>query len=170
MTMDEESEARWDAAQDGAELLAEGDVEAAINALLALTVQEPDNEYGFFYLGAAHFEQQAYVKALRAYLTALELAPHYLGAMIGTAETMRRLGRYVEAIRMGKQVLARAPDDQDALFLLGTCHFSRGDEAAARQYLRRFIDSRPEIEAAIEAEGMLQVLAGDIQAPDEDDA
>lgn len=168
--MDEESEARWDQAQDGAEMLAQGDVEGAIQVLQALTEEAPDNEYGFFYLGGAYFEEQAYVKALRAYLTALELAPAYLGAMLGVAETFRRLGRYVEAIRMGKQVLARAQDDQDALFLLGACHFSLGDEAAARKYLRRFIDSRPEIEAAIEAEGMLQVLAGDIESPDEQDA
>lgn len=169
MHRDDEANERWEAAQEGAELLADGQADAAIAFLTALTEREPDNEYAQFFLGGARFEQEDYVKALRCYLTALQLAPDYVGAMVATGQTLRMLGRYNEAIRMGRQVLARAPDDQDALFLIGACHFARGDEEAARQFLRRFINTRPEIEAAIEAEGMLQVLAGDVQEPDPDD-
>jgi len=166
---DDDADDRWEAAQEGAELIADGEVDAAIAFLDGLAACQPENEYAHCFLGNAHFEQEAYVKALRCYLTALELAPGYVGAMIATGQTLRMLGRYGEAIRMGRQVLARAPDDQDALFLIGASHFARGDADAARQFLRRFIDSRPEIEAAIEAEGMIQVLDGDLIEHDPDD-
>ncbi|MDD9964849.1 MAG: tetratricopeptide repeat protein, partial [Myxococcales bacterium] len=161
----------WDAAQEGAERIAEGDLQGAIDYLTSLAEREPHNAYAHFFLGAAFFELAEYVKALRSYLSALEQAPDYVGAMIATGQTLRMLGRYPEAIRMGRQVLSRSPDDPDALFLLGACHFARGDEEAAARYLKAFIASGPEIEAAIEAQGMLQVLAGQIieHNPEDDD-
>lgn len=162
-------EQHWDAAQEGAELLVEGELKAAETALSALSEREPDNCYAFFFLGNALYEQAKYVRALRAYLTALALAPDYLGAMVATGHTLRMLGRYDEAIRMGRQVLSRAADDGDALFLMGSCHFARGDNAAAEEYLERFLATGPELEVATEAQGMLQVLRGEVLAAVADD-
>ena len=81
------------------------------------------------------------------------------------------MGRYNEAIRMAKQVLARDKHDQDALFLLGSCHFARGDNHAAEQYLEHFLQTNPELEAATEVEGMLQVIRGQLRpaVADEDE-
>ena len=154
--------AGWESAQEGAELIAEGKSEEAVRVLSALIQSEPRNEYGYFFLGAAHYELQHYEQALAAYVRALALAPGYLGAMVGAGHALRMLGRHEQAIRMGREVLARDKNDGDALFLLGATHFARDDGAAAIGYLERFLDTRPEAEVATEARGMLQVLRGEI--------
>jgi len=158
--MDEE---HWESAQEGVELLLDGQLEEAVQWLTSLTHTAPANPYAHYFLGNALYEQAKYVRALRSYLTALELAPNYIGAMIATGHTLRMLGRYDEAIRMGKQVLQRAVDDGDALFLLGSCHFARGDNHQAESYLDRFMRTGPEFEVATEAQGMLQVIRGHVE-------
>lgn len=161
--------AAWEAAQEGAELLADGEPEAAQAELERLVQEQPDNEYGYFFLGSAHYEQGHYDKALRAYVTALELAPGYLGAMVNLGHTLRMLGRHDQAIRMGKQILARAAEDPDALYLIGSSHFARGEAKAAIEHLARFLDTGPEPEVAMEAQGMLQVLRGEIVPAEPED-
>jgi cytochrome c-type biogenesis protein CcmH/NrfG len=156
------SEEAWEAAQEGAELLAEGEPQRAIMELEALIEREPKNEYAYFFLGAAQFELGNHAKALRAYVKALELSPGYLGAMVGAGHTLRSLGRYDQAIRMGQMLLGRDKHDPEALYLLGATHFARGDNAAAEDFLSRFLAQKPELEVATEAEGMLQVLRGQI--------
>jgi tetratricopeptide (TPR) repeat protein len=151
-------EEHWDAAQEGAELVREEEHAAAIAVLSELLLLEPDNEYAYYYLGCAHYELEQYDKALKAYVEALTLAPTYLGAMVNAGHALRMLGRYPEAIRMAQQVLARAPDDSDALFLVGAVSFARGDDAQAQMYLERFLQTNPELEVASEVEGMLELL------------
>lgn len=155
------NEDHWEAAQEGAERLREGDPEGAVQVLEDLAAEQPDNEYAFFFLGNARFERKELSKALRAYLTALELEPGYLGALIGAGHTLRMLGQYTEAIRVSREVLRRASSDPDALYLLGLCHFSMGDNAAAQKYLEQFLETQPEIEIAMEVEGVLQILRGE---------
>jgi cytochrome c-type biogenesis protein CcmH/NrfG len=156
------TEDAWEAAQEGAELIAEGEPQRAVQELERLIAREPKNVYGYFFLGSAHFELGDYAKALRAYVTALELEPSYLGAMASAGHALRMLGRYDQAIRMGQQLLARDKNDADALFLLGASHFARGDNAAAEDFLNRFAATNPEVEIATEAEGMLQVIRDQI--------
>jgi tetratricopeptide (TPR) repeat protein len=153
-----ESEDHWDAAQDGAELVAEGEFQAAVRVLTELIVRQPDNEYAYFYLGSAYYELEDYPRALASYVKALEIVPDYLGAMLHAGHALRMLGRHDEALRMAQEVLRRAPDDSDALFLIGTTSFARGDYAKARTHLERFLHTNPEIEVATEVEGMLQVI------------
>lgn len=162
---------RWDSAQEGAELLREGSIDEAIEELERVCLVQPDNPYALYFLGNAHFEKGHYEKALKAYVTALERQPEYLGAMVGAGHALRMLGRSEQALRMARQALARAKDDPDAHYLMGVVHFQRGEGAAAREHLERFLESRPEIEAALEVEGMLQVLRGEVLPlpADEDD-
>src|SRR5215475_6997156 len=143
----EDREAAWEAAQEGAELIAEHEPQRAIEVLEALLRDDPKNEYAFFFLGSAYYELGDYKKALAAYVEALRLVPSYMGAMINAGHTLRMLGRYDQAIRMAHEVLARAKDDPDALFLAGASHFARGDNSAAAQFLTRFLHTNPEIEA-----------------------
>lgn len=158
---------KWDAAQEGAELLRDGQVDAAIVELERVLGEDAKNEYALFFLGSAHFEKGTFDKALKAYLAALEIAPQYLGAMVSLGHTLRMLGRHQESIRVARQILQRAPDDGDALYLLGLAHYARGERAAAAEYLERFLQTRPEVEVANEVHGLLQVLRGDTeQGPD----
>ena len=161
------AEDRWDAAQEGAERLREGDVDGAIVELEELVLSDPDNEYGYFFLGAAHFEHGHFDRAMKAYVLALEKAPEYVGAMVSLGQTLRMLGRYDQALRMGQQVLARRKDDPDGLYLLGLTHYARGDEAAAAGYLERFLATQPEVEVDQEVRGLLEILKGRIQPLDE---
>ena len=153
-----EQDQHWDAAQEGAELVSEGEYERAIAVLSQLIAEQPQNEYGYYYLGCAHYELEQFERALKCYVRALELVPSYLGAMLHAGHTLRMLGRYNEAIRMGHHVLARAAGDPDALYLIGASSFARGDNAQAKDYLERFLHTNPELEVATEAEGMLQIL------------
>ena len=154
---------RWDAAQEGAELLREGDFDLAIVELERVLTEDPENEYGYFFLGTAHFEKGNFDKAMKAYVVALEKAPEYVGAMVHLGHTLRMLGRHDQALRMGKQVLARDKDDADGLYLMGLVHYQRGEEAAAKGYLTRFLETGPEVEVAQEARGLLEILEGKAQ-------
>jgi cytochrome c-type biogenesis protein CcmH/NrfG len=154
---------KWDAAEEGAELLREGEVEAAIRALEQVIEHDPDNEYAYFFLGSAHFERQRFDKAMKAYVEALRIAPKYLGAMASLGHTLRMLGRHEEAIRLARQILAISANDTDALYLLGLSHYARGERAAAVQYLEKFLQAGPEVEVANEVTGLLQILRGDVE-------
>ena len=129
-----DSDPHWDSAQEGAELVGEGEHAQAVALLTQQIEREPDNEYVYFFLGAAYFELEQYDRALKSYLSALQLKPDYLGAMVHVGHSLRMLGRYPEAIRMARQVLARAPDDSDGLFLIGSASFARGDDAHPGAY------------------------------------
>jgi tetratricopeptide (TPR) repeat protein len=152
----------WEAAQEGAELLREGEREAAIAELERVIAAQPENEYAYHYLGAAHYEAGDFMKAMKGYLRAIELAPKYLAALVGLGHTLRMLGRLDDAIKTGKQVLALASEDQDALWLLALAYYARGDNALSRGHLERFLETRPEAEAAMEAQGLLQVMRGEV--------
>ena len=153
---------RWDAAQEGAELLREGENEQAVDELERVIASDPKNEYAYFFLGSAHFEKQRFEKAMKAYLRALEIAPTYLGALVHLGHTLRMMGKLPEALRVGRQALERSPEDGDVLHLLGLIHYARGEKAASIKYFERFLGTKPELEAANEAEGLLRMLRGQI--------
>ncbi len=144
------------------ELLHSGELDAAIDELLRVIRDDPQNEYAFHFLGHAYFEKEAYKEALKSYVEALALVPDYLGAMLGAGQTLRMLGEYDRAIRMGQRVLQKQENDQDALFLVGATHFQKGENQAAKRYLERFLETSPELEVALEVEGMLQVIRGEV--------
>lgn len=163
MAADEDGDLeQWDDAQEGAELLREGELDAAITELERVIEADASNAYAHYFLGGAHFEKGSFDKAMKAYVLALDRAPGYIGAMVALGHTLRMLGRYDQALRMGREVLARKPDDGDALHLMGLVHYARGEEAAAANYLRRFLETRPELEVAQEARGLLEILEGNV--------
>ncbi len=102
------------------------------------------------------------LEALKSYIEALRLAPEYVGAMIGAGQTLRMMGEYDRAIRMGQRVLQKDQDDGDALLLVGTAHFQRGENQAAKRYLEHYLETGPELEVALEVEGMLQVVRDEV--------
>ncbi|MGD8607364.1 MAG: tetratricopeptide repeat protein [Myxococcales bacterium] len=160
--MDEFQSKRWEAAEEGIELLHAGDADRAIDELLRVVRDDPENEYAYHFLGHAYFEKEAFPEALKSYVEALRLAPDYVGAMVGAGQTLRMMGEYDRAIRMGRRVLEIRQDDPDALFLVGAAHFQKGENQPAKQYLERFLETNPELEVALEVEGMLQVVRGEV--------
>lgn len=159
--MDPADMAKWDAAEEGMELLRTGEHEEAKKALLAVIEADPTNEYAQLFLGHAFFELQDFSRSLKCYVATLDISPRHIGAMIGAGQSLRFLGDHQRALRMGQQVLRIEKDDPDALFLVGATHFQRGELEEARPFLERFLHTNPEIEVALEVEGMLQVIRGD---------
>ncbi len=149
---------KWSEVEEGIELLQIGEREEAVNELLKVATAHPANEYAHFFLGNAYYERETYPQALKCFVTTLSIAPKHLGAMIGAGQSLRMLGEHEKALRMGRQVLGLRKDDPDALFLVGAVHFQRGEEHAAKLHLERFLHTNPEIEIALEVEGMLQML------------
>ena len=160
--MDDAQSKRWEAAEEGMELLHAGENDQAVTELLRVTREDPDNEYAFHFLAHAYFEKEAYPEALKSYIEALRLAPEYVGAMIGAGQTLRMMGEYDRAIRMGQRVLQKDQDDGDALFLVGAIHFQKGENQVAKRYLERYLETGPELEVALEVERMLQVVRGEV--------
>jgi len=137
---------RWEAAEEGMELLHAGEIDQAIDELLRVAREDPQNEYALHFLGHAYFQKEAFPEALKSYVEALKLAPEYAGAMVGAGQTLRMMGEYDRAIRMGKRVLQQ----------------QKGENDAAKRYLERFLETSPELEVALEVEGMLQVIRGEV--------
>lgn len=160
----------WAQAEEGAELMSEGEYQAALDELSKVIAEEPSNHYALFFMGSALLEVGEAARALKAFVSALQLEPEYPGALIGAGWALHTLGRYREGLRVGKQVLSKQKDDPDALYLMGLCHYALDDRAAALGYLQRFVDTRPEIEVAMEADAVIQVLRGQatVLEPDED--
>ncbi|MCA9602287.1 MAG: tetratricopeptide repeat protein [Polyangiales bacterium] len=169
MTTETEARDHWAEAEPGIDLLETGDIDEAIRVLEAVILENDENEYAYFFLGNAHFEQEAWDKALKAYLFAVERAPEYVGAMIGAGHALRMMGRERDAIRMAEQVLKRQANDPDALYLLGVTHFHLGNEAPAKRFLESYLATRPEAEVDLEVRGMLEVLAGRVLPLESDD-
>lgn len=166
-TGDPKNGERWDAAEEGAELLSEGDNAGAVAELERVILADKDNEYALFFLGNAHFEGARFDKAMKAYLEAARVKPGYLGALAGVGHSLRMLGKHHEALRVAKQILLKAKDDPDGLHIAGLAHFALGQGHAAASYLERFLATKPEIEAAQEARGLLDVVRGQFeQDPD----
>ncbi|MFW5921586.1 MAG: tetratricopeptide repeat protein [Polyangiales bacterium] len=160
--MGEHHAERWSAVEEGVELLHEGDVEQAVRELTRVTESDPDNEYAHYFLGSAYFDREEWDRALKCYVRALELAPRYLGAMVGAGHALRMMTRYAQALRMAKQALLISKDDPDVLYLLGVTHFQRGDNEDAKKYFEQFLETSPELEVAYEVRGMIQTLEGDV--------
>jgi tetratricopeptide (TPR) repeat protein len=167
---DERDRKLWAAAEEGAELMSEGEYQAAIDELTGVVAEDEENHYALFFLGSALLEMGEHARALKAFVSALQLEPEYPGALIGAGWALHSLGRYREGLRVGKQVLSRKKDDPDALYLMGLCHYALDDKAAALGYLQRFVDTRPEIEVAMEADAIIQILRGQaVRMQDEDE-
>ncbi|MGB8329722.1 MAG: tetratricopeptide repeat protein [Polyangiales bacterium] len=153
---------RWEAAEEGMELLHAGELDQAIDELVRVVHEHPDNEYAYQFLGHAYFQKEAYAEALKSYVEALQLVPDYLGAMVGAGQALRMMGEYDRAIRMGQSILRKRADDADGLFLVGAALFQKGENQTAKRYLERFLETDPELEVALEVEGMLQVIRGEV--------
>jgi len=162
------SDENYSACEEAIELLVLGEAEEAIEELSNVIARDPSNEHAYFFMGQALYETKEYERSLAAYVKALELAPHYLGAMIGAGQCLRLLGEHDKALRMGRQILAIRKDDPDALYLLGLVHYQRGENAASQKYLEAFLKTNPEIEIALEVEGILQVLRGEFEPLDDE--
>lgn len=155
----------WDQVEEATELLQEQNYQDALHALRDVIKTNPQNPYAYYFLGHALYELGQLEPARDAYRAAVRLSPAYLGARVALSQTLRMLGDLRGAIEEGEKALKQAPDDGDVFFALGMAHADRGDKEAARRYLHKFLDARPEFEAAQEARAVL----AELEREDEED-
>ncbi len=151
--------ARWEAVEEATELLMEGAQTEALTALRDVLEADPQNSYAFYYLGTALFEMGQYETARDAYRAAVRLSPNYLGARVGLAQSLRKLGEPEAALEHAEEALRRFPEDGDALHAAATCLAAMGRIKRATEVFRRFLETGPEVEAQIETQGILDSLA-----------
>ena len=106
----------------------------AYHRCFAFDEADPD---GVFYLARAYEWAERYDDAQRLYQRGTELDPHYLDMHLGLARLQLRRGHVGDARARALQVLTRAPEDVDAMLILGLAFQREGNRPEARKYLER---------------------------------
>jgi tetratricopeptide (TPR) repeat protein len=155
---DDKDSAQWEAVEEAAELLAEEKYQDALYALRDVARADPTNAYAFHLMGTALYEVGQLEPAREAYRAAVRLAPAFLGARSALAGVLRALRDYRGALREGQEALRQAPADPDALYTMGLSYAALGARTEAARYLDAFLETKPELEAAMEVRQMLEML------------
>lgn len=158
MLTEEDDKAYWDAVEEATELLHEERFRDALAVLRDVIRESPQNPYAYYFLGIGLYEVGEVEAARDAYRACLRLAPEHLGARVALSHVLRQLGDAKEAIKEGTRALSQAPGDGEALHAVGLAYLERGDESAAKKYLEAFLDTRPELEVAVEVRAILANL------------
>ena len=148
----------WEEVEEASELLHEEKFEEALFTLRDVIKANPRNPYAYHLLGIALFETAQPEAARDAYRAAVRLSPGYLGARVALSHVLRMLGDIRGSIAEAEEALRKSPEDGDALHAAGLAHAARGDNEAARRYLRAFLSKNPEFEAATEVRAILETL------------
>ena len=112
---DESTDVRhWEAVEEAAELLVEGQHQAALEHLRDVLKADPLNPYAYHHLGVALAQLEQLEPARDAYRAAVRLAPGFLGARVGLSNTLRLLGYHTGALSQAKEALRRFPDSVEA--------------------------------------------------------
>lgn len=155
---EERTGAQWDAVEEATELIHEGRYQDALYLLRDIVKSDPTNAYAFYFMGVALYEAGQMEPARDAYRAALRAEPGYVGARGSLAQVLRQLGDFSDAVREAEVVLRVAPADPDALHAAGLAHAAMGERASALHYLERFLATKPELEAALEARQVVEAL------------
>jgi Flp pilus assembly protein TadD len=158
-----ESNQKWTAVEEAAELLHEERFREAMIELRRVLESDPRNPYAYYFLGVAFFEVGEVESSRDAYSACLRLAPAHLGARVALCHVLRMLGDTRGALREGMAALSQAPGDPDALHALGLAHHARGEEQSARKYLEAFLATGPEFEVAVETRALLASINASIE-------
>lgn len=159
---------RWDAVEEAVELLREGELESAQQALDGVLKEDPQNQYAWYYTGTVQFERGQFIDASVSYREALRFAPKYLAAAVGLGHALRLAGRAEEAVTAGMIALdiARTREvdatttDSDAHWLLALAYAQLNKPDLAIRHAEAFLLGNPELEAQAEAKALLDSLRG----------
>lgn len=145
-----------------------GDDEGAIDELLVLTEQEPDNEVAWSLLGDTYLQTGQFDKARPALERFAALAPESANAHILLGDAYFYQGQLDEARREYEQASAIDPALATSRINLALVDFLSGNQAAARDTLQTVVDDkdvppRYRLDAAFDLAYLLQA-AGRFEA------
>lgn len=109
----------------------------ALNAFQRCYELDHRDSDSIFYFALALERKGDYARAEGLYRQGLRLAPDYADLAVGSARCMLHLGKAEQAEKAIKQVLARHPENVDALLVAGLASWRTGDRAGAKTYLEK---------------------------------
>jgi len=135
--------------QEGKDLLAQGDLNGALNRFEAVVDQFPERPEGHNNLGSLYTSLGQFAKAERCFTQVLQLLPGNTNVFYNRGVVLIRLQRYADAINDFEMVLKSAPEDADCWNNLGVATFLKGDYTSARLHFQRALDLVPNYPNAI---------------------
>ncbi|MFC1475687.1 tetratricopeptide repeat protein [Candidatus Zixiibacteriota bacterium] len=124
-------------------------VRAQIEHLQQLAENDPDNPELLAALGNVYYDAGMAERAVDYYDRALALEPGNINVLVDKATMLRLLGRAEEAVQILTQIVAGAPDHEQALFNLGVIYLSDlSDTSSAIEAWKTFLETNPNAEHA----------------------
>jgi cytochrome c-type biogenesis protein CcmH len=121
-------------------------VEGMVDNLAARLAENPDDLRGWMMLGRSYTALGRTEEAIAALARASDLAPDDTDLILDRARLMRTAAgerQTPETVALMRDVLAKDPDNLEALWFLGLDAVRDGDRAAARDYFDRAISQLP---------------------------
>ncbi len=140
MSDDSTDERHWEAVEEAAELIAQGQYPAALEQLRGVVRADPLNPYAYHHIGVALSHLEQLEPARDAYRAAVRLAPDFLGARVGLSDALRLLGHQLGALTQAKEALRRFPDSVEAQAAVRLAAPAEDDEEG----LAAMLDDPPE--------------------------
>ncbi len=116
----------------------------AVRALRAALAIDPELIAAHESLGEVLREQQRLPESEASFRRILELDANHLGAFGQLASVLKAQMRYDEAMAVIGEALEKKPDFTDALLLLGTLYYEKGDIETAVTLFRRSVALEPQ--------------------------
>jgi predicted Zn-dependent protease len=117
----------------------------AFHALERFEQLEPNSERTHLLLGDIYVQRERYGDARSEYQKALELSPGDPAALLGLASAALRNGDTDKAIEAARSALQRSPDDPEINILMGEALVVRHDLAGAEPFLKKGLQSKPQM-------------------------
>ncbi|MCJ7446508.1 MAG: hypothetical protein MUO72_02325 [Bacteroidales bacterium] len=137
-----------------------------------LISDNPQNAWGYFYLGSGYMCIDSVVKAEAAFRRAREIDPYFILNLFNLAHTYRLQGHYSEAIR----ILEKIPEidkNQDAVYYdLGVNYQSMGNQKESNKYFsiykkivtEEWTKKRPDAAETYISTGAVTARLGDVES------
>ncbi|MER3545234.1 MAG: hypothetical protein C4311_11700 [Chloroflexota bacterium] len=142
----------------GTVLLRLGRPDDALQHFSEAAAARPDDADALNNLGVARLLAGDLAGAEAAFRKLLERNPHHLQARKNLALAYLRQEKFLEGVTLIRDVLRDAPQDIEALLMMGDCYRDAGDAASARLFYQRVLAIQPD---NAEAAAQLEALKGD---------
>ena len=106
----------------------------------------PENAWGYFYLGTSFVSFDDLESAVKNYRKSVELNPKIIMNQYGLAHTYRVVGEYDKAIEVLRNILITDPDEISVYYDMGVIYRYSGEEELARNCFKDYLEKAEEWE------------------------
>lgn len=115
----------------------QGKQKEAISAFERCLARDPENSDSIFFLAHALELSGETGRAAELYQRGVKIAPEYIDLQLGLARARLHQGKEPEARQIALKVLAKSPQNTDALLVAGLSYAQENNLAKSRQYLEQ---------------------------------